>query len=1582
MSLLSEQLEAARRGLLDLSTRNRLLSLPKPGRSRGVVLLDDEDAGFVLAALADGRAFTFEAAADSPESAPRRTRRPVRVDGVAQADAAQSRADARRDSRLRAKLPREDLARRLRDLMQDARTAREETGIATLSLALGALAWRDPATPETERLAPLALLPVVLERQGVSQVFRLRATGGEVEENLSLRQKLLAEFRVELPPFPAEDFAPVAWADVVQAAIGARENWRVEPDSLAVGLFSFQKFLMWRDLDPAVNPGLLTHGMIRALVGGERLESPPVLDPDVDVDEAIPVERLDHVMEMDGSQALAAEAVRRGGAARDLAGGAARDLAGGAPRDLAGGAARDAAGGAARDAAGGAARDAAGGAARDAAGGAARDAAGGAARDAAGGAARDAAGGPGDQPGHVVIQGPPGTGKSQTIATIIAQAVLDGRSVLFVAEKLAALEVVERRLGQIGLGPACLELHAEKQSKRAVLDELRATLAAPPVPMPDRAPVLRRLGSLRGRLNQHARAMGEAVGESGRPLHAVVGRLAARRAAGAAAPDFTLPAGDWDAARIAAARAAGAELAACAAAGGPGSIWRGVGSALDPLAQDRLMARLTVLIRALTAGATALAPAAMVQAEPGPAGAAHLLALSASIAQAPAHDAGALAHPAWQADPAPLAALVEATATLAAAGRDARLRPGALDAEGLDSARATLAEGGGFLSFLSSTHRAAKALAARIVADRAPVLPALDAAIAGQAAARALAAGEATGRAAFGTLWGDAAAMAALLAWRRQHGAAAAAALAAGMPVLDDTAVQAALDAWEELAAATQLDLTQAFGQADPPLAEIAARLGDWAAQPEALTPWLAWCRAVQAAGEDLAPLVQRLADGSLPPTQAADALQDALDEALLKAAMRARPELAAFDGAGFDRMLVDFAAADRDRIALARREVAATHAAAVARVREMPGYRLLLGEFEKKRGHLPVRELLLRAGAAVQAAKPVFLMSPLSVAQMLAPPHGLKPGLTFDLLVMDEASQIEPVDALGAIARSRQVVVVGDDRQMPPTRFFQRMTSEEEMPEEEEASDTVAAREVESILGLANARGVPNVMLRWHYRSRHESLIATSNAQFYGGRLMVLPSPRGRSAALGLSLVKVDGAWQAGAGVNQAEARAVAEAVLRHAKETPGETLGVAAFSLRQRDAILDAVEALRREDDSAEAFFTAHPHEPFFVKNLENVQGDERDAMFISVGYARGADGKLAMRFGPLSAEGGERRLNVLITRAKTRCVVFSGITADDIDLERATGAGVAALKAFLRFAESGEDRRATGGDATAPLARVIAEEISAAGMEPVARVGSAGLFLDVAARRDGDYLLGVEADAADWAALRGARDRDNGRGAALGRMGWRLHRAWSLAWLQRPDAERARLRAALGASPEEAQTAAPSTDPGLAQPYVEAAPEKPEGNIPDQPFARLAALLAEIIRVEQPLHGDAVLERARLVFGQAALSATDRAALQQALRLAKQLEGVTEEAGFWTAEGAPPVQPRDRRASAPHLRRAALLPPAEVQAAAAALLAALPGSTEDELVAGVVRLLGLEASAAPAIAARIAALVGAGVLSPAAA
>ncbi|WP_232479295.1 AAA domain-containing protein, partial [Roseomonas rosulenta] len=701
-----------------------------------------------------------------------------------------------------------------------------------------------------------------------------------------------------------------------------------------------------------------------------------------------------------------------------------------------------------------------------------------------------------------------------------------------------------------------------------------------------------------------------------------------------------------------------------------------------------------------------------------------------------------------------------------------------------------------------SGRRAAQEVAARVARDGADPLASIEAAITGQAARGRVRNGGALGSAAFGRLWRgedtDPSMMSALILWRQKHGPEAAAALAEDTPAGDAAVLEAGAAAWAELKQATGLDPVAAFGTADPSFAAIADRLGTWAERPDALPLWQGWRRAL-AAAQGIEPIVQRLQDGRLAPEAAEDAFAYALHEGLLRAATLQHPDLAAFDAAAYDRLVAEFREADRARVALTRAEAARAHADRVKQVRDgAPGMTVIRGEMEKKRGHLPVRELLTRAAGAIQQAKPIFMMSPLSVAQFLSPPHGLRPGLTFDLLVIDEASQVEPVDALGAIARCRQVVVVGDDRQMPPTRFFQRMTGEEDETAPEDAPDAVAARDVESILGLCNARGVPRAMLRWHYRSRHESLIATSNQEFYENRLLVLPSPRPRSAELGLSLVKVESDERDEKGANRIEAAAVAAAVMRHAKETPGDSLGVAAFSLVQRDAILDAIEAARRADSSADAFFSDHADEPFFVKNLENVQGDERDAIFISVGFTKIGQDPLRMNFGPVSSEGGERRLNVLITRAKKRCVVFSDITADDIDLARTDGiGGEKALKTFLAFAAAPAAAPRGGGDAAGgALTDAIAAAVTAAGREAVPHVGLAGLFLDVAARGENGYDLGIEADAGDWAALRCARDRERGRPAALEMMGWKLARAWSLAWYARPEAEAAKVMAALGA------------------------------------------------------------------------------------------------------------------------------------------------------------------------------------------
>ncbi|MEJ1968692.1 MAG: AAA domain-containing protein [Rhizomicrobium sp.] len=256
----------------------------------------------------------------------------------------------------------------------------------------------------------------------------------------------------------------------------------------------------------------------------------------------------------------------------------------------------------------------------------------------------------------------------------------------------------------------------------------------------------------------------------------------------------------------------------------------------------------------------------------------------------------------------------------------------------------------------------------------------------------------------------------------------------------------------------------------------------------------------------------------------------------------------------------------------------------------------------------------------------------------------------------------------------------------------------------------------------------------------------------------------------------------------NQIEARAVAEAVIRHARETPDQSLGVAAFSVAQRGAILKELELLRRADSGLEPFFRANAAEPFFVKNLENIQGDERDVIFISVGYGKNENGYMAMNFGPLSSDGGERRLNVLISRAKLRCEIFSSITADDIDLERGRARGVAAFKLFLRFAQTGKfdlgDAAGRGHDSI--FEEQVAGRLKSLGHDVRSQIGTAGFFVDLAISdpdKPGRYVLGIECDGAQYHASRSARDRDRLRQLVLEDHGWIIHRIWSADWYLRP-------------------------------------------------------------------------------------------------------------------------------------------------------------------------------------------------------
>ncbi|WP_269849617.1 DUF3320 domain-containing protein [Methanosarcina horonobensis] len=447
----------------------------------------------------------------------------------------------------------------------------------------------------------------------------------------------------------------------------------------------------------------------------------------------------------------------------------------------------------------------------------------------------------------------------------------------------------------------------------------------------------------------------------------------------------------------------------------------------------------------------------------------------------------------------------------------------------------------------------------------------------------------------------------------------------------------------------------------------------------------------------------------------------------------------------------------------------------------------ILLNEFNRKRGHMPIRTLMKKAGSLIQKIKPCFLMSPLSIAQYLDPRS-----TRFDVIIFDEASQVRPEDAVGALLRGKQVVVMGDSKQLPPTDFFDTVVDSHE----EEPEDYTPAGDMESILNVCK-RSFPVKTLRWHYRSRHESLIAISNQEFYDNRLYVYPSPMQKDESLGLKFVYLpDAAYDRGkSGANRIEARAVARTVFEHFQKYPGKSLGVGTFNIKQQEAILDEIEALQKANPGVDLNSGNERGEHFFVKNLETIQGDERDVILLSVGYGFDSNRKLSLNFGPLNRDGGERRLNVLITRAREKCVVFSNFTSKDLPLDENSSFGLKALKVFLEFAESGTLPAPSCGrqELESPFEEAVSEFLTENGCEVHRQIGCAGYRLDLAVpdpRHPGRYVLGIECDGADYHSSPVARDRDRLRQQVLEGLGWKIYRVWSTDWYLHPKECREKL------------------------------------------------------------------------------------------------------------------------------------------------------------------------------------------------
>lgn len=1543
-----EILQTQRRVLLDLTYRNRLLNLPKKPSSRAITV-HDELSTQVLRLLLDKKAFSFSPIRGDSEEEQLAIDEQVREENETVLIQPENEevdengiATRHTDTKLQTKLKSEHLQKRLLEIYYESRTMLEEQGVNVLYLALGQIRFRERAGSDEFRHAPLVLLPVTLERKSARERFVLKWNEEDPQENLSLREKLRVDFGITMPEFPDhEDFDLAAYFASIMEVIALQDGWEVIDDAVQLGFFSFAKLLMFLDLDPSKWPdgkAIDENELISGLLGDGFAESDvgmPSGGAGSFLDEIIPVSELKHIMDCDSSQALAIEAVRRGQ--------------------------------------------------------------------------------------NLVIQGPPGTGKSQTIANLIATAVSDGKKVLFVAEKMAALDVVKRRLVNVGLGPLCLELHSNKANKKIVLEEVGRTLSMGRPAQMDVAGSIEHLDELRTQLNDHAEKMHATSGAAQLSPFRIVGALS-KLLPRVGRPSYRLPESvAWTMKQAEQRAHTIRELCEVLPQVGNESThaWRGVSHppVMRPQAED-LVAGTRSLNLALVCAIESSDALSDGLGLPSPRTLADLeqqCSIAEKLAQAPDFDRSTISSAVWSAGVDALREALRSGRILSSVDR--RLAGSvseiAWDTDWLPQRHTIAGQGRSLFRWLNGAYRQAinqlrSVTTSTLPKDYTARLALLDDLIAGHKARIAVQGVSATARSAFGSVWRDRDTnwdlAESILGWVQQQSAPIggvdlrqlAAGLddrpaLAGLVVTARAAITVCMTEFAKLVESLRLDVPAAldglpFDQTHLP--QLSERVAQWPEQLDELMVWLSYAEvARRAEALGLKEAMAAFLDSAEAQANAVDQFWAAFYLQMLTEASKVYPELPMFDGRRHEDLIRQFREWDRKRLSVAQFEAAQAHHRGMPKniVGAVGTLGTLKSEIARKRGHMALRKLFKLCSSPIQAIKPVFMMSPLSVAQFL------EPGVVeFDLLVIDEASQVEPVDALGAIARCGQVVVVGDDKQLPPTSFFSRIVGGDDLDEQDEGAQ---AKDLESVLSLCAAKGLPQRMLQWHYRSRHESLIAVSNKEFYKGDLFIVPSPDRARSETGLRFHHHPGGRfdRGNSYKNHVEAVSIAQAVVEHARKHPELTLGVGAMSVRQRQAITDEIELARRQHPELEHFISSHPHEPFFVKNLENIQGDERDVIFISIGYGRSKnDDKMYQNFGPLNADGGHRRLNVLITRARERCDVFSSITADDIRLDERTKLGVIALKTFLKYAECGElgVPTPTGRGVDSPFEEAVQELLAKHGFQVDNQVGVAGFFIDLAIvdpEMPGRYMLGVECDGATYHSAPSARDRDRLRQEILEAHGWCIHRVWSTDWFQRPQAEADRLLNAIAAAKSarsaaiaqheaprpspvppalfEREAAVPDTEltNALSQPYQQA--DFVPGNAGLQPhevpIGSMAYTVERIIELEGPIHEEEIVARVRDLWRLGRAGNRIQAAVTDALRHAARKGRLSVEGDCWRVlDAAVPVRDRSNAASR-SLKKPELLPPQEIREAIVGLVREAHGVRHEETATAVSRMLGFQAT-----------------------
>jgi very-short-patch-repair endonuclease/DNA polymerase III delta prime subunit len=1546
---ISQKLQGSRKELLDIGLRNTMLNFRASAKTLAVV---DELSELVFHLLyRQGKAMSFAPMARQKLAA---LAKPLQIDGEDAQDAAtdelllqeldgsgesgfvddeldeSGRARRHTDARLQTALDEERLFLQLLRIHSEARAFIEEQGVNTLFLALGFLHWYEADNSETLRKAPLMLLPVTLERSGAKDAFKLRYSGDELMPNLSLIAKLKTDFGLDLTAcefsedrFDATEGSLDSFYAEVTDLISKQSRWKVSTNEAALGFFSFGKFLMFKDLDPKSWPQDQqpdAHPVITRLLGSGFGDQRPAYAEDVNIDSVLQPGEVRFVKDADSSQTEAILEVREGA--------------------------------------------------------------------------------------NLVIQGPPGTGKSQTITNIIAELIAQKKTVLFVAEKMAALEVVKRRLDECHLGDAVLELHSHKSTKTSVLKELGRTLEQGRPLTKVGEDDLANLADLQGHLNRYCAAVSAPVGASGMGFVEVLGRYLKLKHSDGELPAIAFaPMASWTQADQLKHRELVEVLTLHLKEMGRADqnpFWGSKRTFFSPIEKDtasEALQQASAHLAALDAAVKALSTRLMLT---QPATLADVVVIcrgARRAAEAPRLHGVELSTGDWQLRREAIRELLGAGQRMSQckAKHGARLIEAAWDQDLLEVRQNLLAYGDKWWKVFSGRYRASKArlqgLAQGVLpGSNAEQLGMVDSVLAYQQSRKVYDQHESLGSALFGAQWqrqqSDWAVLDRVSAWVVQlyedlgnghlpQGIIAFLAKHAdvsglGAAVSDIEAHLAGLD--QALLAGLEVigmqDNAQTLRNQD--LSALGAHLQLWQASLSALYQMARFNVLADEMHQAQLGELLNIALSSETPDQLPAILDFSWYSGLVQKAYAEKPALQQFDRIKHEHQIARFKALDAASLNHAQTGLARQVWEQMPNVNQPGEMATLRAELNKKRRHIPIRQLIDKAGRAIQQIKPVFMMSPMSIANFLPPGK-----LAFDVVVFDEASQVKAVDAFGAILRGKQVVVVGDTRQMPPSDLFSRDIA----PDDE--NDATA--DIESILSLFKAAGSQERYLRWHYRSRHESLIAVSNVEFYDSKLVVFPSAGQHLHAKGVSFDYLPHALydRGRTRTNKEEAKAVAQAVMKHALETPELSLGVAAFSVPQRDLISVEVELLRRKTPQAEVFFTAQGSEPFFVKNLENIQGDERDVIFISIGYGRNESGRIAREFGPLNKDGGHRRLNVLITRAKLAMRVFCNFRGDELDIDVTAKHGVRALKNFLKYAETGELEVAkeTGKAPDSPFEDQVIRALRDLDYQIEPQVGTAGYFIDLAVKDPefpGRYVLAVECDGAAYHSSRSARDRDRLRQGVLEGLGWNFHRIWSTDWFRNPEQEISRTVAAIEAARERianhrnvpvAETSieppheilrddtVDEVEPLASAPYEKArlaAVTNPLELHQHQP-EQLLQLIRTVVDVESPVHSVEVTRRLMDAFGVTRQGSRITAAVEQAIGIGIKQRHFLRRGEFLHLADNRPVVIRSRAHWESSERKLEWVAPEELDRALIDIIISGFSMSHDDAISGALRLLG---------------------------